>query len=227
MRSKKMTDLPRTKNCKHCFAEFQCDTAKEVRAREFCSVNCAVTYRNLDPAFTEYMRQKVYDNPDVKKKWSEGARRQAAAMTAEALTARGKHASKSHLPEVRAKLSKTLKAMGHKPPIQGGCGRGLTKPQQMLLDRLGPGWHPEFCVKRGYAIEGYPSHYKLDLAVPRKKWGIEVDGFGHMSYAKKEKDMKKVAFLETFGWKVLRLSNREILTDLTASIEKVNAFFGI
>ena len=39
-------------------------------------------------------------------------------------------------PEIREKVSKTLKERGHRPPIRGGNGTGLTEPQKMLMDAL-------------------------------------------------------------------------------------------
>lgn len=113
-------------------------------------------------------------------------------------------------PEVREKISRTLKAMNHGPSVRGGNGRGLTVPQQRLLDALGPNWRAEFAISLGRLEPGYPTHYKLDLALPDQRIGIELDGNSH--HSRRALDVKKDTKLASLGWTVLRFWNREILT---------------
>lgn len=112
-------------------------------------------------------------------------------------------------PEVREKLSRRLKEIGHKPPIQGGNGRGLTEPQRRLMEVLGMAWEAEYAVRLGPAKDGYPTNYKVDLANPETMIAIEVDGNSHLS--RRALDAKKDAKLASLGWTVLRFWNREIL----------------
>lgn len=112
-------------------------------------------------------------------------------------------------PEVRAKVSRRLREIGHAPSVRGGNGRGMTRPQAILLSALGPGWEPEFAIPLGGRISGYPTSYKVDLADPAKRIAIEVDGNCH--YSRKDQDAKKDAKLTSLGWTVLRFWNREIL----------------
>ena len=112
-------------------------------------------------------------------------------------------------PEVRTKISATLKAMGHRPSIRGGNGRGMTVPQSMMKEVLGDGWTDEFALSLGQKTEGYPTNYKLDLAHPGLKIAIEVDGLSHGS--RRELDAKKDAKVAEFGWTVLRFTNQEIV----------------
>jgi len=58
---------------------------------------------------------------------------------------------------------------------------------------------------------GYPTHYKLDLADPEIMLGIEVDGSSHGLLSRQEQDRKKTAFLEALGWTILRFPNRQVL----------------
>ena len=128
-------------------------------------------------------------------------------------------------PLVRKKISKTLKEMKHKPKKQGGNGRGLTVPQETLLNVLKK-HHvhciPEYVVltkmKRG---TGYPTCYKIDLAIADKMIGIEIDGSSHTSLIRQEQDCKKQIFLEQLGWKVLRYKNEEILTRLDSVVTEI------
>ncbi len=112
-------------------------------------------------------------------------------------------------PEVRAKTSRRLKAMGHAPSVRGGNGRGMTEPQSMLMAVLGEPWQAEFAVSLGRRTPGYPTNYKLDLAHVEMQVGIEVDGFSH--HSRKALDVKKDEKLGSLGWKVLRFWNQEIL----------------
>jgi hypothetical protein len=112
-------------------------------------------------------------------------------------------------PDVREKISRTLKAMHHGPSVRGGNGRGLTEPQRMLMEILGEGWTAEYALSLGKRTPGYPTHYKIDIAHPERKIAIEVDGFSHG--ARRDLDAKKDTKLGSFGWTVLRFLNRDIL----------------
>ena len=79
-----------------------------------------------------------------------------------------------------------------------------------MLDALGAGWRAEFPLSLGPRTPGYPTHYKIDLALPERKIAVEVDGFSHGS--RRDQDEKKEAKLRSLGWIVLRFSNRDILT---------------
>jgi hypothetical protein len=124
-------------------------------------------------------------------------------------------------PELRAQLSAKLRAMGHKPPVQGGNGRGLTVPQEMLLNALGEDWVAEYIVPLGKNQSGYPTHYKLDLAYLDCKLNIEVDGHSHDTLKRREQDQRKDTKLEELGWTVLRFSNRMILESLDTVVQMV------
>jgi superfamily I DNA/RNA helicase len=97
---------------------------------------------------------------------------------------------------------------------QGGNGRGATKFQTALLDRLGDPWVVEFVVVTGgkKGENGLPTHYKLDLADAERKVAIELDGGSHQSKTRQDQDAKKDAFLKSLGWLVIRISNRESIT---------------
>lgn len=117
-----------------------------------------------------------------------------------------------HRQEVRRRVSAKLKEIKHRPPAQGGNGRGLTEPQRLLSQKLGPDWITEFVVPtripRG---EGYPTHYKIDLANPAQMIAIEVDGGSHCSLKVRERDARKAEFLRSKGWSVFRVSNARAL----------------
>ena len=117
-------------------------------------------------------------------------------------------------PCTRQKVSKLLKQTGHHPIIKGGKGRGLTKPQQMLLKRLGPEWMPEHVIKTGLPkCDGNALWYSADLAHPATKTCVEVDGGSHQAYAVRDRDSRRDMILSRLGWRTLRYTNEDILAD--------------
>lgn len=110
-------------------------------------------------------------------------------------------------------MRSTLLAMGHGPVVRGGNGRPLSLPQQMLAESLG--WRTEYIVRTGMPRgQGYPTHYKLDIADPESMIAIEVDGGSHCSLKRQAQDKKKENFLAGLGWKVLRFKNQEVMENL-------------
>lgn len=110
-------------------------------------------------------------------------------------------------PEVRAKVSEMLKAIGHKPRAQGGNGKPTPEPQRLLAEHLG--WPTEVIVAPSDGE--MPWHYKLDIAHPSMMVCVEVDGGSHYSMARQESDRRRDARLSCLGWLVFRFSNREAM----------------
>src|SRR6056297_3449956 len=120
----------------------------------------------------------------------------------------------------------TLKKIKHKPYIQGGNGRGATIPQLSLYNELikkDDSFQMEYIEKTGKLRKIYkaPYHYKIDIASPIHKIAIEVDGLSHLALKTKECDERKTKLLNSKGWKVLRLSNKQIQEDLTSCVRMV------
>ena len=125
-------------------------------------------------------------------------------------------------PEVVAKQKETLKAIGHKPKIQGGNGRGLTKPQALLLEKLNA--HKplaEYVITTNARNLGYPTAYKIDIAIPNHHVAIEIDGQSHHATERKLQDKKKEDFLVGKGWKVLRFTNKEVMENMNSCVKKI------
>jgi hypothetical protein len=123
-------------------------------------------------------------------------------------------------PVVRAKQKATLRAMGWKPPIQGGNGKPIPVPQQMLACVLG--WQTELAVCTNQPKGcGYPTAYKIDIGEPTLKVAIEVDGGSHCSKVRQAQDRKKEELLIGLGWKVLRFSNKQVMEHLEECVQTV------
>lgn len=128
-----------------------------------------------------------------------------------------KHENPMFKQENREKMASTLRRIGHKPVIQGGNGRSLTRPQLALLNALSTGWKAEHIVATGaYHRRGYAKHYKIDIAHPGLMIGIEVDGASHNG-KRKLLDEKKDRLLAMFGWSIYRVTNSQALSLSTIS----------
>ena len=93
---------------------------------------------------------------------------------------------------------------------RGGNGQGPTKHETLLLERLGSGWTCNGIIATGSGRP--PHHYKVDLINQELGTIIEVDGRSHESADRKRQDRKKDTWLKAHGWKVIRLTNKEVLT---------------
>lgn len=194
-------DLPAA--CAKCGVAFLTKT-KEQRAkvrtgkRVFCSVECT--------------RQVVAVEASTR----------MATTNRKYASARMKANPISRRPEVRAKISATLK--GRAPTVQGGNGRETPEPVKMLAAVLGDEWEVEANVVTGMGRHsGYPSVYKIDLADPERQIAIEVDGGSHGPLERKALDAKKTEFLQSLGWTVLRFTNVEVLADTAKCAETVTS----
>lgn len=103
---------------------------------------------------------------------------------------------------------------------KGGNGRGPTAPQALLAGILG--WPMEVAVPTGQAKGSvYPRAYKLDIASVDLKIGVEIDGAGHNSPKAQALDAKKDGFLQSLGWRIVRLKNEEVMSSPRQCVEKV------
>ena len=123
-------------------------------------------------------------------------------------------------PIIRRKATMTLREKDNFAHLNGGNGRGPTVPQRLLANRLG--WKMEHIIlTRMHARPGYPTSYKVDIADPILKIAIEVDGQKHMGKMQQALDKKKDDFLAALGWRVLRVTNKEVMEDLEGVVKKV------
>lgn len=118
------------------------------------------------------------------------------------------HSNCTQTPEVRKKISQTMKSRGHSPKIRGGNGQ-LSRPQLRLLKRLGEGWVGEHVVPvPGFQALALPKNLKIDVAHPEQMIAIELDGPSHQSPQRRRQDSQKSIYLARNGWLVVRITNQ-------------------
>lgn len=195
------------------FCSRECYAAWKTRPVPATCAECGAAFMAVkkDHRWRVKAGQRVYCSTACMKVFC--ARVSAASLAAtnrKSASARMKANNPMWRQEVRAKVSESMRLMGHKPTIRGGNGRGLTEPERLLSECTG------LCpvvVPTGGRGHGYPTNYKLDLADPAAKLAIEIDGGSHKSLKVREADARKEAFLRERGWTVLRFSNEEVLAD--------------
>ena len=199
--------------CGFCGEVFLPRISQEAR-RRFCGRSCSAKWRMTVP---EIKAKCHTPEARAKRSASHKAWYQSGSESAVRNVERIRALNPTQDPEVRAKISRRLKAMNHAPSERGGNGSGLTVPQRSLLAVLGPTWETEFAVSLGRRTPGYPTCYKLDLAWPERLLGIEVDGNTHRS--RRDQDVKKDAALGSRGWTVLRFWNQDVLNWISGGMQ--------
>lgn len=199
--------------CEWCGISFQ----RQKRQR-FCSPSCSAKWRMSRPDFVAKLNTPR--RAEVCRQVMLRLRRNPQAMEnlrSYLLSNRNPFRDPVKRSEFSNKTHQKLLASGYRM-LNGGNGRGPTRPQ-LLLSRV-LGWPIEYIVPTK-GLPGYPSHYKLDIANPELKIAIEVDGVSHLSKAIQAKDIKKTRFLEERGWTVLRFRNAEVLENLSAVLRVI------
>lgn len=211
--------------CEECGGEY---VKPDSHARRFCSTSCSAVWRMRTHPQTWDAARRARTS-EMKKAWY-----RAGGEKSKECIRRITDLCPMKDPRSVEKLKATLRRIGHKPSMRGGNGKPLTPPQQFLLSALGPPWVAEYSEGlKSTWTKGYPKHYKIDLAQPLKKIAIEVDGGSHNTALARMRDPKKDAKLTELGWKVLRFSNKEILswrdsgTPMGASISTTLLLHGI
>lgn len=219
--AQEITHWKQERRCLWCGTVFS-PKSRTVKVQRFCGTSCSAKWRMTQPD----VLAKVH-SPDVAAK--RGAKKSAWLRSDDPKAIKEMERIRSMNPtssaETRAKISRTLKAMKHKPSARGGNGKGMTEPQAFLMGLLPQGWTAEFALSLGKRMAGYPTCYKLDLANSAMRVCIEVDGLSHGT--RKAQDEKKTSAVESLGWKVLRFSNKEILNWRDSGMPKDGSIFTI
>jgi very-short-patch-repair endonuclease len=82
-----------------------------------------------------------------------------------------------------------------------------------LLEALPSDWVLHHRVPRP---EG--SRYEIDLALADIQLAVEIDGLSHRYTTQKAIDRRRGDFLMSRGWRVIRITNEEVRTDLEAVV---------
>ena len=204
-------------SCQECgedFWDYLCNS------RKFCSRSCAAINKTKRPE----IRAVLYSD-ETKKKIARAhtalQKTEQGAVLREKNSQRMRKKNPMHSPINIEKMKETKRVNGTLniwKGERGGNGK-LTEPQIRLS--LALGWPTEVAISMGKRKTGLPTAYKVDLAHVPLKIAIEVDGSSHRSKEGLQKDAKKQAALLGLGWKVLRFTNQEVMTNLFGVLSEI------
>ena len=210
-------------HCELCQRETKYYGPKRPCVRALCSWCGTPTIVSTDLQWELFRRGRAYCRPECRDAYRSKCSSETASNTNRRFaSARMKARNPMRLPEVRAKQSATLRAIGHRPKIRGGNGRPLPVPQKMLADALG--WPTEVAIPtKARRHTGLPTCYKIDIADRSLQIAIEVDGNTHNSPSRRAEDQRKEQFLRGLGWRVFRFTNAEVMEHLADCVQAVRS----
>lgn len=212
--------------CEWCGQKYEARSqTSNGKPRRFCGKSCSAQWRMSRP---EYVKQ-LTSNPGRNKKLSEAMKRHMAdegspvrrGMLKYARSKRNPFKQEKRAAEIRKKGQATLRRQGYKH-LTGGNGQAMPLPQRLLAEALG--WKTEYPIPTMTRRKKIPTSYKVDLANPKRKVGVEVDGQSHLTKERRRLDRKKEKVLADLGWRIIRVTNKEVLRDIGAVLEKIRAF---
>lgn len=209
---------PEKRQCAWCNQDFMVLPSRSTR---FCGRSCSAQWRVTLPETREAMSR------GGKACWEKyQISGETHPIMQPEVFAQSSHRMKEHNPMrdpvIRAKARQTLLEMGHKPPIQGGNGRGMTEPERLVSSRTGLLPLTVTIPSELRVRYNTPNHYKIDLGDQNLKLAVEIDGESHNLAVRKEQDQRKTTVLSALGWIVLRFTNKKIrsnLDDVVVQIE--------
>lgn len=202
--------------CKYCGTKIDLNKLlpKERERRKFCSISCSRKYYVENPTQTIKEGEKIRViksaetrkgkplSPEHKKKHAEAMARRRGQKLSE---------------ETKKKLSKVQKERWRKIPTVERTNRfwRISKHARKLHQTLNwPEEYLEYPVQiqrvKGQFKKGEIYFLYIDIAYPKLKIAIEIDGPTHLCERQKRIDTWKEKQLENLGWKVLRFWNQEV-----------------
>jgi len=194
--------------CQWCGKTFSTRASHSPR---FCGKSCSAKWRMSRPEFVATLdtkKRRELARQRMKQNWKnpEFVRKAKAYI----LSDRNPFRDPTRAPALRRKGMAVQAAKGW-PQLYGGNGRGPTFPQQVLYKALGEGWCMEHNIGR----------LKWDIANPKEKIAIEVDGHSHKGTKVKAADRRKEKAAVSKGWRVFRFWNWDVLDNLQEVLNQV------
>ncbi len=122
--------------------------------------------------------------------------------------------------------------MPNRPRRFRGTTPELEQAARCLRERLTPAeaklWDALQCRQLGglkFRCQHPVGQFILDFYCPAQKLVVEVDGVIHEQ--QQDYDLARTVQLEAFGYRVLRFTNEEVLSDLPSVLERIGQFVGL
>jgi very-short-patch-repair endonuclease len=124
-----------------------------------------------------------------------------------------------HSEETKKIISeKRLEFMKNNPDKTAWRLSNISYPEKLFIEYVESiGLDKKYSIIREYSV--FP--YFIDFAFINQKVAIEVDGSQHLLPERKERDDKKDKLLNELGWFVIRISEKEIKTNIGEVFNKI------
>jgi len=118
-----------------------------------------------------------------------------------------------HSEESKDKIrKKRIEYMKNNPDATAWRKSNLSYPESLFLKKmLELKWDEKYAILREFCI--FP--YYIDFAFPNNKLAVEIDGSQHLIPDRKNKDEQKDKLLIENGWSVVRVTEKEIKTNMS------------
>lgn len=126
---------------------------------------------------------------------------------------------KNHSNETKKIMSeKRLKWIKENPEKTAWRKTSMSYPEKLFLNKIIElGWDKKYLIENEKSV--YP--YFIDFAFNNEKIAIEIDGSQHLLPDRIESDKKKDELLLENGWKVIRITAKEIISNLDNFINEL------
>jgi len=113
---------------------------------------------------------------------------------------------------------KRLEFMKNNPDKTAWRLSNVSYPEKLFIEYVETnGLDKKYSIVREYSV--FP--YFIDFAFLNQMVAIEIDGSQHLLPERKGKDVKKDNLLNDFGWSVIRISEKEIKTNIENVFNKI------
>ncbi len=96
-----------------------------------------------------------------------------------------------------------------------------TKAEKLLWENIRNRKLKGYKFRRQHPIN---KSYVVDFYCAEKRSTVEVDGGIHKTKEVREKDKQKEEFLQKWGYRILRIKNEEIFSDIDSVLQKIIDF---
>ncbi len=177
----------------------------------FCSRACSGKWKWSQPSY----RNKLHDNPAFSDRKAIGKKISAAIMADPAERKRRSELTKRRSPEYKSAIMRKSWTKRHANGEKAFGNNGNGHPPSVAesaFQRLFPESIYNYVVRSGRKhVEGYQHYAKIDFSWPNIKLAVEVDGETHTRTKQIERDNRKQEVLNDLGWKLIRVSNEQVL----------------
>jgi len=111
---------------------------------------------------------------------------------------------------------KRLKYMKENPEKTAWRTYNLSYPEKLFLNKIKDiGWDKKYLIIREKSV--FP--FFIDFAFENEKVAVEIDGSQHLEEDRKNRDEIKDKLLNDLGWSIIRVSEKEIKTNINNCID--------